>query len=433
MTVEGDYITPFGYSLRYKLVGNGSEKILLVIGFCSSADYWSPLVESIHAKYPGRYTTCIYDQRGTGSSSTSITEKCSSTTIARDALGLLLQLKWIANHTPLHIVAWSMGGFGSIEFLNSLLRTIGGTLNICSLTLCNTGYKLSFLPVKAWLPLGASIGKGLLSLLLGIPTKWLIPDILKLHYSPNFLKDHSKKTMVAKAYEARTPFNSPLSKSVVTILQHLYASLTHYVPRERMMAIRDCGISMHAVVSSEDILIHPTASMTLAKILNCDFSYLAGGHMSHVENTDVVVERLMNIWEKGLDRKYPQYKKFYPSNTSINRAMSMGNPSVISHAAHSNSNRNKDWPLSEEDTIEILHRLVNGKMDTWSLYSIIKRLNEPGRLFLAPALLFPILIIQARKIFSGKLSKSERTIEIALLTYIFWLVFVVHEVTREQG
>jgi hypothetical protein len=200
-----------------------------------------------------------------------------------------------------------------------------------------------------------------------------------------------------------------------------------------MMAIRDCGISMHAVVSSEDILIHPTASMTLAKILNCDFSYLAGGHMSHVENTDVVVERLMNIWEKGLDRKYPQYKKFYPSNTSINRAMSMGNPSVISHAAHSNSNRNKDWPLSEEDTIEILHRLVNGKMDTWSLYSIIKRLNEPGRLFLAPALLFPILIIQARKILSGKLSKSERTIEIALLTYIFWLVFVVHEVTREQG
>ena len=434
MKIEGDYSTSFGYSLHYRLDGSGSEKILLVIGFCSSAAYWGPLVDAIHSKYPGRYTTCIYDQRGTGLSSTSVAEKFSSVTIARDAIGLLLHLNWVEKNTPLHLIAWSMGGFGSIELINSLLREVGATLNLCSLTLCNTGHKFSFLPARAWLPVLRSIGKGFLSFFFGVPTKWMIPDILKLHYSRSFLKDVYNSQMLAKEYESRSPFNAPLSKSLVTIIQHFYAVLTHYVSRDRMKAIRDSGISLHSVVSSEDILIHPTASMTLARILNCDFSYLAGGHMSHVENTDVIVERLVAIWDIGLDKKYPQYKKYQPLNGTISRAMSVGTPTAMSHVSSiSGGSRSNDWPLTEAATIALLNKLVLSGMDKWSLISIIKRMRQPGRLFIAPALIFPIVIIQLRKIILGNLSKTERYIELSLLMYVLFLVFVVHEVTREEG
>lgn len=434
MKIEGDYPTSFGYSLHYRLDGSGSEKILLVIGFCSSAAYWGPLVDAIHSKYPGRYTTCIYDQRGTGLSSTRVVEKFSSVTIARDVIGLLLHLNWVEKNAPLHLIAWSMGGFGSIELINSLLREVGATLNLCSLTLCNTGHKFSFLPARAWVPVFKSIGKGILSFFFGVPTKWMIPDILKLHYSRSFLNDVHNHKMLSKEYESRTPFNAPLTKSLVAIIQHFYAVLTHYVPRDRMKAIRDSGISLHSVVSSEDILIHPTASMTLARILNCDFSYLAGGHMSHVENTDVIVERLVAIWDIGLDKKYPHFKKYQSVNGSISRAMSVGTPTAMSNVSTiSGGSRSNDWPLTEAATIALLNKLVLSRMDKWSLISIIKRMRQPGRLFIAPALIFPIIIIQLRKIICGNLSKTERFIELSLLLYVLFLVLVVHEVTREEG
>jgi hypothetical protein len=201
-----------------------------------------------------------------------------------------------------------------------------------------------------------------------------------------------------------------------------------------MKAIRDSGISLHSVVSSEDILIHPTASMTLARILNCDFSYLAGGHMSHVENTDVIVERLVAIWDIGLDKKYPHFKKYQSVNGSISRAMSVGTPTAMSNVSTiSGGSRSNDWPLTEAAPIALLNKLVLSRMDKWSLISIIKRMRQPGRLFIAPALIFPIIIIQLRKIICGNLSKTERFIELSLLLYVLFLVLVVHEVTREEG
>lgn len=431
--MEADYTTPFGYSLHYRVEGTGSEKILFVIGFCASASYWGPLISGIHAKYPGRYTTCVYDQRGTGLSSTSLAEKCTSVTVARDALGLLLHLSWIGRQVPLHLVAWSMGGFGSIELLNMLLRELDSILNISSLTLCNTGHKLSFLPIKAWIPVLKLIGKGASSLLLGISPRWMIPDVLKLHYSKTFLQDSEIHKNLSIEYETRSPFNAPLSKSLIGILQQFYAVLTHYVPRERMKAIKDSGLTIHAVISSEDCLIHPTASMTLARILNCDFSYLPGGHMSHVEHTDVIVERLVGIWEQGLEKKYPQYKKYNHVKAPMSRAMSLGTPSEISTGLKSYGMRNADIRIDETTIIASLNQLVRGGMDVWSFHSIRQRMREPGRLFIAPALIFPVALIQLRKILLGKHSKTERCIELGLLLYIIGLVSLVHEVSREEG
>jgi len=435
MSTEGYYHTGFGYSLNYRLDGSGSEKILLVIGFSSCGQYWGPLVDAIHSKYPGRYTTCIYDQRGVGKSTTALTEKFSSRTIARDILGILLHLGWIGRYIPLHLIGWSMGGFGSVEFVNILLSEIGGTLNLASLTLCNTGHKFAFPAARSLIPGFRALGKGILSLIFGIPTRWIISDILKVHYSSSFLSNPETYARLAKDYENRAPFNAPMDATFFALLQHLYAVLTHYVPKDRLIAIRESGLPIHAVVSSEDVLIHPTASITLARNLKCEFSYLPGGHMSHVEHTDVVLEKLVGIWDTGLSRKFPHFKRA-ASPASIPRIFSMGNP-VLSPSGETNIPGivSGDWPTGDQArVVEKLKKLVESGIDRWGLRSAVRRLKQPGRLVIGPALLLPIVLIQLKKILlDTNLSKKAKSVELALLVYIFALILIVQEVTREDG
>ena len=439
MTTEGDYHTPFGYSLHYRVDGNGAEKVFLVIGFSSCGAYWGPLVDAIHFMYPGRYTTCIYDQRGVGKSTTRAFEKCSTTTIARDMLGLLLHLDWIGKQTPLHLIGWSMGGFASIEFVNMLLREIGGLLNLTSLTLCNTGHKLTFPAAKALIPGFRCLGKGILSLLFGIPTKWMVEDILKVHYSPSYLDDQERYQKLVAEYETRSPFNTPMSQTAVALLQHIYAVLTHYVPRSRMKAIRESGLPIHAVVSSEDLLIHPTASITLARYLNCDFSYLPGGHMSHCIHTDIIIEKLVSVWDAGLSRKFPHYRKpNQPLTPAMPRTMSLTAGKDLQLAGSTISPGkvigSLDWPMGEPMILDKLKEVMMNRMDRWTIWSLISRLKKPGRLIIAPALVLPIVIIQLRKIFCvPSIKKRDRLVEAGLLFYIFILIFVVQEVTRGEG
>jgi pimeloyl-ACP methyl ester carboxylesterase len=431
MSTEGDYQTPFGYSLHYRLDGNGAEKILLVIGFSSCGQYWGPLVDAIHSKYPGRYTTCIYDQRGVGKSTTRVLEKFSSRTIARDILGLLLHLGWIGRHIPLHLISWSMGGFGSIEFVNLLLKEVESTLNISSLTLCNTGYKFAFPAARSLIPGFTAIGKGILSVLFGIPSKWFIPEILLLHYSRSFLSDPVVYADLMKAYETRSPFNAPLGETTIAIFQHLYAVLTHYVPSHRMEAIRTCGLPMHAVVSTEDALIHPTASITLARKLDCEFSYLPGGHMSHVEHTDIVIEKLVAIWDVGLSKKFPHFRK--PDSPLANPFSRTKSQSVSFANDHDFTGPSQLANWSEPETIVKLNQLVRSRIDKWGFESWRQRLRQPGRLVLGPAIVLPIVLIQLRKVFCKSKSKREKATELGILIYIFALMLVVQEVTRENG
>ena len=117
----------------------------------------------------------------------------------------------------------------------------------------------------------------------------------------------------------------------------------------------------------------------------------------------------------------------------MSRAMSLGTPSEISTGLKSYGMRNADIRIDETSIIASLNQLVRGGMDVWSFHSIRQRMREPGRLFIAPALIFPVALIQLRKILLGKRSKTERSIELGLLLYIIGLVSLVHEVSREEG
>jgi hypothetical protein len=205
-----------------------------------------------------------------------------------------------------------------------------------------------------------------------------------------------------------------------------------------MKAIRDSTLSIHAVVSSEDVLIHPTASITLARKLGCEFSYLPGGHMSHVEHTDIVIDRLVSIWDEGLTKKFPHFRSpasLIASTGSITRNLSMTAPSSIVLGAPVDSlPLVQDWPYADVIVCERLRTLIEKGIDHWGIRAILDRVKRPGRLVIAPTLVLPIVIIQARKVlFNKKLNTTERVTEFGLLLYVFALIFIVQEVTREEG
>jgi pimeloyl-ACP methyl ester carboxylesterase len=314
-----DVRTKCGYNLRTRIDGSGPEKIMFVMGFASSMDYWSPLVEVIHETFPGRYTTCVYDQRGIGGSVDDKYSRFTSRTIARDILSILVDLDWLNKYEPLHLIGWSMGGFGCIEFVDMMLTVTGSsTLNLASLILCNTGSKF-VLPNAVGLANGLiSVLKALYLLIRGGPSECIIPNILKVHYSRKYLENEGNSDKLFELYKNRSPFNEPISRSVRPLLTHLWAVLTHYVPRCRLERIRQSGLPIHSVISADDALIHPTASIKLSQSLGCGFSYLPGGHMSHVENTEIVLRKIIELMEIGLKLKFPHFQNFKIKRTFSN-------------------------------------------------------------------------------------------------------------------
>jgi len=182
--------TPSDYSLHYELHGDGPEKVLLVMGFGCCKTYWHPFVDRLmqcgredhDARTNGpdsgtgspsnpspavtasslppastssssRYTVCTFDTRGFGRSGDSF-HRYSSSSLARDSLGLLMHLQWVKPERewiardierqsvrrqefesklgeksgenyryappPLHIAGWSMGGMVTTELMLQL-------------------------------------------------------------------------------------------------------------------------------------------------------------------------------------------------------------------------------------------------------------------------------------------------------------------------
>ena len=159
--------------------------------------------------------------------------------------------------------------------------------------------------------------------------------------------------------------------------------------------------------------------------------------MSHVEHTDVVIDRLVAIWDEGLTRKFPHYRMHSTASgpATFTRTMSLSSTraSAGDETLTGKISSPGDWPISEAEIAEKLHEVIRNRMDRWSLASLKARLRQPGRLLIAPTMMLPVLIIQLRKVLRGELSRKERGLEAGLLLYIFVLIFVVQEVTRDEG
>lgn len=89
-----------GITLAYREIGSG-HPLLMINGFASTMDTWNPLMLATLASH---FRVIIYDNRGTGYSSTS-DEPFSMTLFANDALALMKAL----HITRTHVLGLSMG------------------------------------------------------------------------------------------------------------------------------------------------------------------------------------------------------------------------------------------------------------------------------------------------------------------------------------
>ncbi|KAM9999016.1 hypothetical protein ACTFIZ_002570 [Dictyostelium cf. discoideum] len=90
------------FKMSYKTYGNGPNKVLFVMGFQSEGKYWSNILGK-YMQEPEKYTICIFDQCGTGSSGYSYFSTFNE--LASDMVELLNHLKW----DKAHVIALSTG------------------------------------------------------------------------------------------------------------------------------------------------------------------------------------------------------------------------------------------------------------------------------------------------------------------------------------
>ncbi|KAM9999014.1 hypothetical protein ACTFIZ_002568 [Dictyostelium cf. discoideum] len=90
------------FKMSYKTYGNGPNKVLFVMGFQLEGKYWSNFVGK-YMEEPEKYTICIFDLCGTGSSGYSFFSTFKE--LAIDMIELINHLKW----DKTHIIAASAG------------------------------------------------------------------------------------------------------------------------------------------------------------------------------------------------------------------------------------------------------------------------------------------------------------------------------------
>jgi pimeloyl-ACP methyl ester carboxylesterase len=415
MNFQGTFESGFGYDLCFEVCGSGYEKVIFIMGFLCNRAYWGSLIDELHGKYPGKYTTLCFDQRGTGESTDSLLAKMSTSTLGRDILGLLLHLNWIDRKIPLHIVGWSMGGFAALEFMGSLLQEIHSSLNICSITLANTGQKFTFPTALGFFHSFACIVKGAMSCLLNGRGRWIIRHVLSLHFSSEYTKTNFSK-LEHLYFEKMNPFSKPINRQLISLAKHLVCAATHHVASKKIDLIRDSAVPIHAIVSTKDQVIHSASSVALAGRLECGFTLVKGGHMSHFENSSVFLTCLLKVWSEGLDKKFPHFKRIVQTQFS-------SSPSLKSDEAR--PNRISDWP-SDQNVLSSLEKLYSS-LDT--SYFTIERVRHPGRIFVLPLLLSPIIL---RLVLRLK-SRQQVREDIGIFLYIVVLLLIVQEITRNSG
>ncbi|KAM9958393.1 hypothetical protein ACTFIW_001255 [Dictyostelium discoideum] len=90
------------FKMSYKTYGNGPNKVFFVMGFQLEGKFWANIVGG-YIKEPEKYTICIFDHCGTGSSGYSFFSSFKE--LAIDMIELLNHLKW----DKTHIIALSAG------------------------------------------------------------------------------------------------------------------------------------------------------------------------------------------------------------------------------------------------------------------------------------------------------------------------------------
>ncbi|ORY46824.1 alpha/beta-hydrolase [Rhizoclosmatium globosum] len=265
--------------LYHELHGHGSHKVLFITGWAGSCDNWRFQTEFFGRH--GDFEVCIYENRGSGFSSTP-DSGFEMRDMALDAVELLDQLGW----EKAHVVGVSMGGMIAQEL--ALLAPS----RVDSLTLTSTTASRALPPMKHIPWLFSSFTKILLGL---AKPKNLMPFFL---YSRRWLNLPAPEN---SGYTSNLEYmlgfhggriDSRPPQSFISAIKQMRGMLAFNISKERLMDLKNyflrSKIPAMVVHGTEDALVHLRTSWNLAKMLGARLVVFEGrGHALNHEDIEL--------------------------------------------------------------------------------------------------------------------------------------------------
>jgi len=260
--------------LYYEIHGNGPEKIVLIMGFATSAESWELQREYFSAQ--GRYQVLVFDNRGIGRSDAP-DGLYTTSMMAEDTLELLDQLSW---KEGVHVVGASMGGMIAQELA---FHAPAGLVRTLTLTSTHAGVTFPsmygfFQTFRALFAKDADTRARLNSDCL-FPPAWLdAPAAVGSGFATN--RDHFMDVTKKRILKIPIP-------KTAGIKGQLSAITRHRLTLDRLCAIREKGYPILVITGTEDYLVRPSNSHYLARELKARLEVFEGcGHVIPFQETE---------------------------------------------------------------------------------------------------------------------------------------------------
>lgn len=277
---------PNGVSLYYETHGDGSNKVLLIMGLSASLRAWEIQIQ-FFSKLPD-FQLCVFDNRGIGRSS-SPSGRYTTSEMSKDTLELINHLGW----KSFHIIGISMGGMISQEL--ALLAPN----KVQSLALIST-HSGGLYAIPPWKGI-STIRQAQKTTDLNVRASLVIHNLYPKEFLES-LNEHGEKhyDVLARAYLERIKLDG------LQTPQGAYgqscAALTHYVSTSRFRILRDAGIPILIMTGDTDNLVKPRNSELLRDALKpAEFIYLKGiGHGIIYQAKDIVNQALLKNIQRAI-------------------------------------------------------------------------------------------------------------------------------------
>lgn len=283
---HGYCTTEPGVDVYYALFGEGSEKIVLLMGIGTSGLAWKNQIEYFVSQ--GIYQVLIIDNRGCGRTIVP-SGRITTTEMAEDVVEVMKYLSW--DKTKVHLVGNSLGGMIAQE-LALLIPS-----QIATLSLINThagGLKSYIPPFQAIMSISRHLFKK--------GDKEKVRVLLETVFSKHHLAKPGRKEFLS-IIEQEHPtildfyvntfveqFSTILPKENARylFLQQLTAVLTHRVSTKRLSQLRG-RFPILICVGTGDKVVHPSHSFKLSRCLDAELIKFEGaGHAVTEECLDEI-------------------------------------------------------------------------------------------------------------------------------------------------
>ncbi|RKP24093.1 Alpha/Beta hydrolase protein [Syncephalis pseudoplumigaleata] len=278
---------PKPLSLSYKLMGSGSQRVLLIMGLSAAGDAWLPQATFI-AKHD--FQVCIFDNRGVGYSVSSSRANMTYSTkeMAHDTRELLDHIGWSSN---VHVVGVSMGGMIALELTSTY------PAYVASLCLTSSHAGMTMPPITGVVTLPRILMMTDIEKRIKAQCTMLFPKAWLEQPSKDDPSQTNEERMIAlfKERVVHTPLQ-PLNG----VLGQLSAVMRHHVGRERLQKIRETGIPILVCTGTEDNLVRPSNSHFMAEVLGARLVVFDGcGHLISLQEPErynqLLVEHFQSV------------------------------------------------------------------------------------------------------------------------------------------